>query len=221
MSCCADWLVVLDLHGTVVDCDEDVDVPKARPFLQPFLQFLFSHVKAVGIWTAASKSTLENIYRLILRPMLPFGCEFVFIWHGDRVSLSRPRLSSYQLESRSSSTDAFYRNPLRQKRLSKIWRTKQLAYKLNISRHNIIILEDTWSMCEYNWGNSVLVPRYEGDSSDEMLKRLSDICFPQWISRYNMQNKHIFESYGFNDYIIACIHSFTPMHSVRFIDKTC
>src|SRR5579872_2402982 len=104
----ADWLVVLDLHGTLVESDEEREHPKARPFLKRFLTFLFHHVKAVAIWTATDEWTLQEIYNVILKPILRSiggNYDFVFMFSGDRETLSRSRMTSSQWESRSSAID--------------------------------------------------------------------------------------------------------------------
>ena len=47
-----EWLVVLDLDGTLLN--ENVtgeEIPSLRPYTKQFIGFLFKHCREIGIWS--------------------------------------------------------------------------------------------------------------------------------------------------------------------------
>ena len=123
------------------DCEEfgDIDSNALRPHLQTFLDWAFANCQAVGIWTAAHRTWADDFVRACgPRP-------WAFVWSGERVS-----------QVHNKSADSCYAARVKQKRLKKIWGNQALC-ALGFTRHTTLIIDDTPSVCENNFGNALYV----------------------------------------------------------------
>jgi hypothetical protein len=144
--------LVLDIDGTMLsesvpeDCTADEMRAYLRPHLDTFLDFAFDVCGAVGIWTAACDEWLQTF----LRAVDPHARRsWAMTWTGERVS---HRLSSRHISD-------FYPTRYKVKRLSKVWRNGTLR-SLGYDRRSTLIIENTPSVCDVNYGNAIYVETY-------------------------------------------------------------
>lgn len=79
-----EWNLILDLDGTLIEqflyfppagC-----IPKHRPYLKEFLEYVFTHFNKVSIWTASNN---EWAYPILQTFEFPEGKKFDFVLCGD------------------------------------------------------------------------------------------------------------------------------------------
>ena len=56
------------------------------------------------------------------------------------------------------------------KRLSKVWRSSKYH---NIKKHNTLIVDDNPDTYQFNYGNAIPIPTFEGNIDDVLLNKLS------------------------------------------------
>lgn len=167
--------------------------PVARPHLCEFLQFAFESCRAVGVWTAASSDWFGIVYRSVLEPALrdigrlpplidgdqgshpklvstAIGAGFDFVWTKKQCRVVRPKPSDdpeagwvfggcEQLPARSL------------KPLCRMWRPDFRA-RYGATRDTTLIIDDTPTTYNNNYGNAISVAKYRGATDDQCLRRL-------------------------------------------------
>lgn len=146
--------IILDIDGTLI-CYDDV-IPYARPYLKEFLKYLFDKFEYVAIWSAASEWWVNLVYKKILKPLLPEGKEFLFLWSGKRCT----QIIDFEDERNNE----FYPISISIKRLKKVWK----RYKF-LNKHNTLILDDTKETYIHNYGNAIPIPTYELEQKEDNL----------------------------------------------------
>lgn len=214
-----DVVFVWDMDGTMISDNEEGDYRvRVRPHLEAALRYTFEKCRYVGLWTAASAEWFGVVYRLALAPILRrINHNFAFVWCGDRcTNVAR----KYNDDGFSSS----YSPRLKQKLLSKLWRPRLNRYRWGVSRHNILIADDTPFTYAKNWGNALPIHTYDADNDDslqedrgllDLIARLESI-----LRQYRTRNRHVFSCLGFSQTIIDIIHQYTPITSVRGLIPT-
>jgi len=158
MSDKSEILLILDLDETLIHATEkDLDVEAdfrfdnylvhKRPVLDKFLTDISNHYK-IGIWSSASDIYVSTIVNKIK----PDSINFEFVWGRSKCTLKRDiNLDSYYYE----------------KRLDKL---KRKGYQLE----KILIVDDTPSKSNRNYGNAIYIKEFSGDKTDEELNLLHD-----------------------------------------------
>lgn len=159
----SDKLIILDLDETLVYATKDQLVGSPdfvigeylvykRPFLDKFIAYLDQNF-AFAIWSSAT-----DLYVAELTEKLQLNEKAVFCWGRSKATFKRP--SPIDLEG-SYNTDSndhhFYI-----KRLKKV---KRLGFDLN----KILIIDDTPSKSQTNFGNAIYVSEYKGNQDDTEL----------------------------------------------------
>lgn len=174
--------IVLDLDGTLI-CDDSMStdvVGMARPHLEKFLHFLFTdpRVASVRIWTIASREWWDQVYRSIIKPLLPNGKNFVDIWTGsDKI---RRFTLKYDFE---------YQIMAKIKPLKKYWRRKSN----HMNKKNTIIIDNTSSTYLHNRGNGIAISTYvhtHFSNDDELLFMIKDLD-KRLLNLYDVRNRQI------------------------------
>lgn len=154
-------LLILDLDETLIHgAKEKLDYEPAciaawcflykRPFVEEFMHFCKEHFK-VAIWTTASSDHAEMALSEICDPDYPFE----FIWTSNRCTQARDRIG---MDDYGSSYHWV-------KDLKKV---KRLGFNLD----QTIMVDDTPSMLERQYGNLVQVKRFKGEPEDSELLSL-------------------------------------------------
>jgi len=156
-------LLILDLDETLIHGAKDklnyepaCVVPWCflykRPFVEEFLAFCKEHFK-VAIWTTASPEHAEMALGQICESDYPFE----FIWTSNRCTQARDRLGM----------DDYGSGYHWVKDLKKV---KRLGFKLE----QTIMVDDTPSMLERQYGNLIKIKRFKGDLEDQELLSLME-----------------------------------------------
>jgi len=154
-------LLILDLDETLIHgAKEKLNYEPAcvapwcflykRPFVEEFLTFCKEHFK-VAIWTTASPEHAEMALGQICEPDYPFE----FIWTSNRCTQARDRIGM----------DDYGSGYHWVKDLKKV---KRLGFNLE----QTIMVDDTPSMLERQYGNLVPIKRFKGDQNDSELLKL-------------------------------------------------
>ena len=151
-----DKLLVLDLdetliYGTTEELDQPADFKNddyyfyKRPGVDEFLTTCFEWFE-VGIWTAAGEQYADSV----LENLRGSSDEFAFVWSRDKCDVIHS-LYSY--------------DPTVYKKLKKL-----IEYGYDLEK--IIIVDDREEVVVMNYGNAVIVNKFEGDTSDDELPLL-------------------------------------------------
>ncbi len=173
-------LLVLDLDSTLID-SHDATLPEyktehpkhekvfgffhvyERPFLDEYLDFVFSKFTYVALWSSAKKIWVDKIVRTI--PSLKkYQDKFLFIWSRER--------SSHLGQDAIKST----------KPLKKIWRQSKYK-KMGINSSNTLIMDDIPTNYRLNRGNGVFIKPFEYQHDD--IIRDNGI----WYGFYNLESQ--------------------------------
>jgi hypothetical protein len=213
MAAHTDVVFVWDIDGTMISDNEEGDCRvRVRPHLEAALRYTFENCRYVGVWTAASSDWYGVVYRKVLKPILQrLGKSFAFVWFGDRCSNVARK---YNDDGFTSS----YSPMLKQKPLAKLWRPRLNRQRWGVSRHNVLIADDTPFTYAKNWGNALPVTTYDADHPDskndrtllELTERLDSL-----LQQYCKRNQHVFVNLGFTQTIVDTIHQYAPVRSVR------
>lgn len=153
--------IVLDIDGTLIEASVASRKAEAviyRPFYQEFIDFCFDSpdISGVSIWTAGSKGWVDEVFTEEEQT------RFDFVYTGLNCSLERICGGGlWNVDWRTT------------KPLAKIYKSeknKLLGYKY--TKHNTIIIDDTATTFQQNYGNAVLIRRYKGGETDRELKKL-------------------------------------------------
>jgi len=151
----------LDLDETLVHGEEHGDSVIPRPHLETLLRFTFENFATVNIWTAASRSWFEQVFAEELSPALPPSHrEFHHVWCGDRCVNT--------VDYDAVDNREFYQPYYQVKPLVKVWR----RYKF-MNCHNTLIVDNTPTTYERNYGNAIPIDDFEGDAKDAELLKLT------------------------------------------------
>ena len=156
-------LLILDLDETLIHgATQKLDYEPAciapwcflykRPFAEEFMDFCKEHFN-VAIWTTASPEHAEMVLSEICEPDYPFE----FIWTSNRCTQARDKVGM----------DDYGSGYHWVKDLKKI---KRLGFKLE----QTIMVDDTPSMLERQYGNLVPIKRFKGDLKDRELLHLME-----------------------------------------------
>jgi len=154
-------LLILDLDETLIHgAKEKLNYEPAcvapwcflykRPFVEEFLAFCKEHFK-VAIWTTASLEHAEMALEQICEPDYPFE----FIWTASRCTQARDKIGM----------DDYGLSYHWVKDLKKV---KRLGFNLD----QTIMVDDTPSMLERQYGNLVQIKRFKGNLGDKELPKL-------------------------------------------------
>jgi len=154
-------LLILDLDESLIHgAKEKLDYEPAciaawcflykRPFVEEFMHFCKEHFK-VAIWTTASPEHAEMALEQICAPDYPFE----FIWTASRCTQARDRIG---MDDYGSGYHWI-------KDLKKV---KRLGFNLD----QTIMVDDTPSMLERQYGSLVQIKRFKGNLGDEELPKL-------------------------------------------------
>lgn len=202
----SDWVLVLDLDGTLIGETDDFYGPiVARPHLKEFLEYCFASCAHVALWTAASREWYQRVYKEILAPIIKKKT-FAFTWFGDRCTL----VSNYRDDGFSMGYGA---RTTKRKRLRKLWRHQKFD-SWGCTRHNTLIVDDTPATYLDNRGNAVRIPTFSpGATDDDYLERLTS-TLKGWRARYDSSANFLLPWFNHSESIVSVIHSYSPVRSV-------
>jgi hypothetical protein len=151
--------IILDVDGTLVDGDGYNVWPRSH--LKEFIAFCFDYFDSVSIWTAASSDWYHLVYQKVLKDMIPEGKTFLFVFTGNRCV----NVTDYD----AIESGEFYPRTIAIKPLIKVWH----KYK-TLNRNNTLILDDTRTTYERNYGNAIPISTFvHGDETyDSELSKL-------------------------------------------------
>lgn len=144
-----DKCVILDLDNTLI-C-----MHKPRPYLKEFIAFLFDNFKHVAIWTAAEKSWLHTVHNTILKPLIPNGKKFAFMW--SRIDCSTH--FAYCPVKRNVERHTF-------KDLHNVFG----AY-VELNPKNTLIIDDNLITCNKNVNNSLHIKPFNDEEAETIFYR--------------------------------------------------
>lgn len=181
-------LLILDIDETLIhgsemflgrkpDAVTDWCFLYKRPHVEAFMEFCREHFR-VAIWTTATPEHANFCLAEICEPDYPFE----FIWTRERCLQVRDRVGMYDMGSGYHWV----------KDLNK---AKRSGYRLE----QVIMVDDTPSVLERNYGNLVRIDAFQGSVDDRELLRLMpylldlkqeknicDIEKRSWQSRYSL-----------------------------------
>lgn len=150
--------LILDLDGTLVaDTDKEDIMPSHRPYLEEFLDYVFSVCENVSVWSAASEEWVLPILETIKTPR-----PFHFVWCGKTTPKVRWGYMPYKI-----------------KKLKKVWK----AFP-SYTKHNTLILDNTPATYVENYGNAIGIYTYISGEDNE-LKKLQEF-FPKIIENFEV-----------------------------------
>jgi len=178
-------LLILDIDETLIhgaeqrlDREPDAVAPWCflykRPHVDSFMQFCREHFR-VAVWTTATPEHAEFCLSKICEPDYPFA----FIWTRERCTQVRDMVGMYDMG------------------VGYHW-VKTLA---KIKRHGFaleqtMMVDDTPSVLERNYGNLVKIDRYLGDPDDMELLRL----MPYLLDLKEVENIRSIEKRGWKSH---------------------
>lgn len=154
-------LLILDIdetliHGATTQLADEPDAMAPwcflykRPHVEQFMQFCREHFR-VAVWTTATPEHARFCLSHICEQDYPFE----FIWTRERCSQVRDRIGLYDIGPGYHWV----------KSLSKI---KRHGYRLE----QTMMVDDTPSVLERNYGNLIRIDAFKGDPDDRELLRL-------------------------------------------------
>lgn len=151
--------IVLDLDGTLIsEVGDPMDAPVLRPGAGDFLHWCFESFETVGVWTAASEGWYEQQFAELLEPAMG-PHKFHFVWTGESCVKIRGASGSF------ISCDWQYPDMIKIKPIDKI-ADAPWARERGITKHNILVIDDTPATYQRNYGNAIPVGRFHGDEDD-------------------------------------------------------
>ncbi|UJR17409.1 hypothetical protein I4U23_004304 [Adineta vaga] len=166
-------LLVLDIDGTMIFAEQKSNLAYIqveqdhhfkiddgsilvwkRPGLDEFVEWCFEHYD-IGIWSASSSEYVHSVLACIIPDHL--RSKLKFIWTSIRCTR----------KSQERSLD-IYAVPFTIKRLQKLWRNSTKTY----NRRNTLILDDTPTTYQKNYGNAIPIISYSGSIKDCELERV-------------------------------------------------
>lgn len=158
--------IILDMDETLIHGTFHYEI-MVRPHLFEFLQFAFEKFKNVSIWTAASKAWFEQVNKEVFMPILEkIGCSFHNVFTVENTTLSHvyDEYSGQMI--------------MRVKKLRKLHRSKKFP---DYNMDNTIIVDDTRTTFQKNYGNAIHVREFIGKYDDELevlMRYLEEILLP-------------------------------------------
>jgi len=174
-------LLILDIDGTLIFAEEKAKLIHMqvkqhyhfeldggsilvwkRPDIDEFLEWCFEHYD-VGVWSASGSEYVHSVLTHIIADHL--RSKVKFIWTSIRCT------RKYQQQSLDISM------PITIKRLKKLWRRKKSgSYNPDsvgsYNRRNTLIVDDTPTTYQKNYGNAIPITSYTGSLRDSELKRV-------------------------------------------------
>ena len=163
-------LLVLDLDSTLIysspvktACDFEIVVKgyrfyvKLRPGIEAFLAFIKDHFD-VAVWSAAHKLYVAEIVKVLFKDF-----PLVFVYSGERCTEK-----IIHDEWKGGGLDGEH---VVLKKLKKVWDRKTWTW----SRKDTLILDDDPETYMQNYGNSVPIKPYTGQTTDGEFKRVMNI----------------------------------------------
>jgi hypothetical protein len=170
-------LIVLDLDQTIVDSIETTTiVTNQKPDFsndqwQVFVRNGFHEFVSMcekkdiefGVWTAGSQSYANFIVSHLFQNHKPP----LFVFDGRRCCGNKYTSNFAGMYDNADQT------PRKIKPLKKIWKQQKFR-SMGISKHNILVLDDTPQTYDLNYGNAILMPRFwiEYGNNDDCFSRL-------------------------------------------------
>lgn len=178
-------LLILDIDGTMIfakekaqliyrpveqhhhfELDEGSILVWKRPDIDEFLEWCFEHYD-IGIWSASGSEYVHSVLIHIIPDHL--RSKVKFIWTSMRCT------RKYQQRSLDT-----YAVPIIIKRLQKLWRKKRSRSDNpnsigSYNRRNTLIVDDTPSTYQKNYGNAIPIASYTGSLRDSELKRVKHV----------------------------------------------
>ena len=153
--------IILDMDNTLI-C-----FYKQRPYLKEFIEFVFANFKHVALWTAGERVWLNNIYNVILKPLIPEGKNFAFMW------------------SRIDCTSGFVYCPVKNNIERRIFKELKYVYASynDFLPNNTIIIDDNVVTCCKNLNNSLHIIPFNDEEAEAQCRSLtaSPIIMPSLI----------------------------------------
>ncbi|KAH8701205.1 NLI interacting factor-like phosphatase-domain-containing protein [Phaeosphaeriaceae sp. PMI808] len=184
-------LVILDLNGTVLyRPNKNAQSMTARPYLQPFLRYLFSNFK-VMVWSSARPVNVKSLVEQSLGKDL--RAKLVATWARDTFGLSATN---------------FNQNVQVYKNLKLIWSRDQIqqhhpeyAAGKRFGQHNTVLIDDSALKANAQPYNLLEIPEFEatpeqmeGDVLREVAGYLDALRYQEDVSKFI--NKHPFKCEG-------------------------
>lgn len=160
-------LLILDIDNTLIYSHKDINVNhdfvlkfndgdvyyvNKRPYLDEFLNYCKNNFR-IGFWSAATENYVNEVLKHILGDLKP-----ELVWSEKRCTF---KIQQTFFEY----TKVVY------KKLKKVWKKKDL----NVSKKDVLILDDTYSTYKYNYGNAINIDRFFGEEDDIELLRIVDL----------------------------------------------
>lgn len=157
-------LLIIDLDETLIystpeneGSDYDFRITgyhvKRRPGLETFLWHVAVHFK-IAVWSSATEDYVTEIVDAVFPQDIPLA----FVWGRKKTT---PRYSP----GPETGEDIGYQSPVFMKRLKKI---KKLGYSLD----RTLIVDDKPAGLRENFGNTIIIPEFNGDQQDSELIHL-------------------------------------------------
>jgi hypothetical protein len=138
--------IILDLDGTLIN-----DKVQPRPHLKYFFYFIFQNFQRVSIWTLGNNEWFNRAYSEVLRPLMPVGSYFHFVW------------------CRINHINTLFHGVV--KPLNTVYNTFPGMY----TEKNTFIVDDTPSTYQENMNNALAITTYRDSPTDTELLRIISI----------------------------------------------
>ena len=154
--------LVLDIDKTLIDAKDHDTVIVKRPHVDAFLDYCFANCAAVALWTNASSdwaaAVVDNL-RTADGDVRPWA----FVWSCDR--------GVQKLDWNTPTYPHFRRHVI--KPLKKVWKSRGRKAQ-GFTHARTLIIDDTPSNCQCNYGNAIYCPPFYWNLSDgdDVLLRL-------------------------------------------------
>ncbi len=174
------------MDGTLISEDE-LNVVYPRPHLKIFLRFCFECFETVSIWTNACEKWFQIVNRAVFIPLLDEINEENETDYKFHVVYTEKRSSNIFIQTEGFYSEGYYQI----KRLRKLWRHKSLPH----TRRNTIVIDDTPSTYEENYGNGIPIKAWH------------------WKSVFDEELLYIAQ------YLTILIRQFKEIGNIRHIEK--
>jgi len=205
-------IFVFDLDGTLVsNTDSASQLPVVRPYLKELLLYLRKKCFRVGLWTAASREWYDLVYSKLLRPIFEtINFQFDFTWYGHRCTRIYSKHFGYYTWDPEGIVVI--------KPLKKFWKAKTLYWYAH--QHNMLILDDTESTAQRNYGNLIRAPTFNPMHDDMYFLNLAKHFETNFTPEYDNQLKVLSNITTLSLFCLMIVELYSPLRSVRKMKKT-